>query len=294
LGVGYDVISDLLQGHLVGTVLVSLMVVKTLVWVIALGSGTSGGVLAPLLIIGGALGALEAHWIPMGDTGLWVLLSMAAIMGGTMRAPLTAIIFALELTHDFNVMSALFVSCVAAYAMTVFVMRRSILTEKVVRKGHHITREYSIDPLEMLRVADVMDTDVRTVPAAMTAGQFTDLVAQEDRGIMKHRAVLIVDQEEHLVGMVTRDDVMRASKIRPQATVLELGKKELVVAYPDELVQQAVHKMLKSHVGRLPVVSRQDHRRVIGYLGRPSVFLAWMRRLEEEGKRNKWFMSENT
>ena len=157
LGVGYDTIHSLLRGELVGAVVIGLLVAKALVWSIALGSGTSGGVLAPLLIMGGALGALVGSWIPVGDAGLWALIGMAAMMGGTMRSPLTAMVFAVELTRDFNLFPALLVGSVAALGVTVLLMRRSILTEKLARRGHHITREYSIDPFEFARVRDVMD-----------------------------------------------------------------------------------------------------------------------------------------
>src|ERR1044071_7010139 len=103
-GVGYDTIHALLKGELVGAVVIGLLIGKAVVWSISLGSGTSGGVLAPLLIIGGALGAIEGRFIPIGDPGLWALISMAAMMGGTMRSPLTSMIFTLELTHDLNLL----------------------------------------------------------------------------------------------------------------------------------------------------------------------------------------------
>ena len=167
LGVGYNTIHSLLRGELVGAAVIGLLVAKALVWSIALGSGTSGGVLAPLLIMGGALGAFVGSWIPVGDTGLWALIGMAAMMGGTMRSPLTAMVFAVELTRDFNLFPALLIGSVAALGVTVLIMRRSILTEKLARRGHHITREYSIDPFELARVRDVMDEDVPSVSATM-------------------------------------------------------------------------------------------------------------------------------
>src|SRR6202050_1570821 len=167
LGVGYNTIHSLLRGELVGSLVIGLLVAKALVWSIALGSGTSGGVLAPLLIMGGALGAFAASWIPVGDTGLWALIGMAAMMGGTMRSPLTAMVFAVELTNDFNLFPALLVGSVAALGVTVLIMRRSILTEKLARRGHHITREYSIDPFELALVGDVMDPEAPCVPATL-------------------------------------------------------------------------------------------------------------------------------
>ncbi|MGH9553111.1 MAG: chloride channel protein, partial [Terriglobales bacterium] len=163
LGVGYPVIHELLRGHITGNDAVKLLWDKALVWTFALGSGTSGGVLAPLLIIGGAFGAVEASFLPYGDPGLWALLSMAAVMGGTMRSPLTAIMFTLELTYDLNVLPALLIATIAAYFVTVMLMRRSILTEKVARRGHHISREYIVDPLSLVTVEEVMDRQFSTV-----------------------------------------------------------------------------------------------------------------------------------
>ena len=147
LGVGYDVIRDLFAGNLIAGAALGLLIAKALMWAIALGSGTSGGVLAPLLIMGGAIGAVESTVIPGHDAGLWAMISMAAMMGGTMRSPLTAVIFLLELTHDINLLTGLLIACTAAHAVTVLVMRRSILTEKVARRGHHVNREYIVDPL---------------------------------------------------------------------------------------------------------------------------------------------------
>ena len=141
LGVGYDTIHSLLRGELVGGVVLGLLVAKALVWAIALGSGTSGGVLAPLLIMGGALGSVAASFLGGSDPGVWVLIGMAGMMGGTMRSPLTAMVFAIELTHDFNLFPALLIGCVTALGVTVLLLRRSILTEKLARRGHHITRE---------------------------------------------------------------------------------------------------------------------------------------------------------
>ena len=146
LGVGYGTIAELLRGEFAPKALIALMLVKGSIWAIALGSGTSGGVLAPLLIMGGALGALESTILPGGSKALWPLVSMAAVLGGTMRSPLTSVIFALELTHDVSSLLPLLIASMIAYAFTVLVMKRSILTEKVARRGYHLSREYSVDP----------------------------------------------------------------------------------------------------------------------------------------------------
>ncbi len=279
LGVGYDVIRTLLNGQIIGAAVIGLLVIKSLAWSIALGSGTSGGVLAPLLIMGGALGAFEAQWIPFGDTGLWVMISMAATMGGTMRSPLTAMIFALELTHDWNILPALLLGCVAAHAVTVLMMRRSILTEKVARRGHHLIREYIVDPLEVVRVGEIMDRAVPTVPGTMTVKEMMS------RPELTHRqGTPIVDAERHAIGIITRGDLLRALEQDPSGsmTVLDAGTRELVVAYPDESLRSAVARMLRNNVGRLVVVSRNDSNHLLGYVGRSGIMSARLQRVEEE------------
>src|SRR5881628_1039050 len=150
LGVGYETIADLIEGDVPGRILIGILAVKAAIWALALGSGTSGGVLAPLLMIGGALGGVESMFFPNEGVGFWPLISMGAILGSTMRVPFTAVIFALELTHDLNAFLPLFIGVIVAYAFTVLVMKRSILTEKVSRRGFHLSREYAMDPLEVL------------------------------------------------------------------------------------------------------------------------------------------------
>lgn len=292
LGVGQDVIHGLLIGKMIGAAVLGLLIGKALVWSIALGSGTSGGVLAPLLIMGGALGAFEAHFIPLGDAGLWATVSMAAMMGGTMRSPLTAMVFALELTHDLNLLPALLVGCIAAHALTVLLLRRSILTEKIARRGYHITREYSIDPLATLRVGEAMDVNVPTIPAKMKVSELSNLLAKRDPQLSPRQATPIVDEKGCLVGIITRGDVIRAleSKENEEMTVLDAGSRELIVAYPDELLQDAVAKMLSHDIGRLPVVSREDSKRLIGYIGRSGLMTARLRRLDEENVRERIFL----
>jgi CIC family chloride channel protein len=166
LGVGYDVIGDLLNGHLLIHAVVAILVVKAVIWLGALSSGTSGGVLAPLLILGGAMGWLVGLALP-GPPGMWALLGMAAMLGGTMRAPLTGTAFALELTGDVHMLTPLLTATVAAYAVTVLLLKRSILTEKIARRGQHITREYGVDPYELTRVEDIMAKAVETLPATL-------------------------------------------------------------------------------------------------------------------------------
>ena len=291
LGVGYDTIHELLRGEIVGPALLGILIAKSLVWSFALGSGTSGGVLAPLLMMGGALGAASARWIPLGDSGMWALIGMAAMMGGTMRSPLTAMIFALELTQDLNLLPGLLVGCVAAHGVTVLLMRRSILTEKVARRGYHIMREYSVDPLTMMRVGEVMDRNAATIPATMRVMELADRIAQHDPQVTRHEGLLIVDESQQLVGIITRGDVLSALEQggNNSTTVLDAGSHDLIVSFPDEVLHEAAVKMLRNNIGRLPVVKRGNLRSVVGYLGRSNLLAAHLRQLEEEHIRDRTF-----
>ena len=164
LGVGYETIGALLQGEVSTRVIVGILIVKAIIWSVSLGSGTSGGVLAPLLMMGGALGGVEAWMFPDLGAGFWPLVSMGAILGGTMRAPLTGVMFAIELTHDLNMALPLLVAVTVAHAFTVLVLKRSILTEKIARRGYHLSREYAIDPLEILFAREVLRSNVVALP----------------------------------------------------------------------------------------------------------------------------------
>jgi chloride channel protein, CIC family len=289
LGVGYETIRLLLKGELLGMALVSLLGLKALVWSIALGSGTSGGVLAPLLIMGGALGALLGQHVPVGEPGLWAMVGMAAMMAGTMRSPLTGMFFALELTHDLDALPVLLVGCVAALGVTVLLMRRSILTEKLARRGQHITREYSVDIFELMRVREVMDTEPPMIQADMQVAHLSDLIANGDPALSRRQGTLIVDRENRLAGIITRGDVVRALRQDHHAemTVLDAGKTDLVVTYPDELLHDALEKMLKHDVGRLPVVEPGIPHKIVGYLGRSSILSARRRHHHEEEVRER-------
>ena len=293
LGVGYDVIRDLLNARLIGMFLLGLLLTKAVIWAIALGSGTSGGVLAPLMIMGGALGALVSPWLPGADAGVWAALGMGAMMGGTMRAPFTAIAFMVEVTHDVNLLPALLVACVAADAVTVLLMKRSILTEKLARRGQHVMREYIVNPLHLLRVADVMEKDVPTVPAVLPVDGLFQRLADEDPIMAKRQEWPVVDDNERLVGLVTRGDLVRALEREDgeNATVSDLGSRRLIVTHDDELLEEATAKMIAHDIGRLPVVDREDPTRLVGLLGRAGVMAVWLHATREEQTRDSGWLT---
>lgn len=285
----------MLRGEILGAALLGLTIGKALVWAIALGSGTSGGVLAPLLIIGGALGAGIGQVMPIGDVGLWAMVGMAGIMGGTMRSPLTGMFFMLELTHDINALPALLCGSVAGLAVTVLLMKRSILTEKLARRGQPIAREYSVDMLEMLRVRAVMDPDAPLIPASTPLPRFAARVASGDPLICTRQGTLLGDEKGDLLGIITRGDVVRAfDRSRDEKlTVLAAGSQNLRVAYPDETLHDAVARMLRHDIGRFPVVERANEKKVVGYLGRASILAARERYHREEDVRARGFRYNN-
>ncbi len=296
LGVGYETIHGLMQGQILGTALISLLVAKAVVWAVSLGSGTSGGVLAPLLIIGGALGAFLGQWMPVGDPGLWAMIGMAGMMAGTMRSPFTGMVFALELSNDLGALPELLVGCAAALGVTVLLMRRSILTEKLARRGQHITREYSVDLFELTRVADVMDRDLPAVSADMKVSQLSALIARGDSLVARRQGTLLLDHNMKLTGIVTRGDLVRALQRpdRERLLVREIAKPNLVVTYPDEPLHDALEKMLANDIGRLPVVNRNEPERPVGYLGRSDILAARMRQHREESVRERGTLAEAT
>ena len=156
LGTGYDVIAALVGGDRTWQLILGVLLVKTVIWSFSLGSGTSGGVLAPLLMIGGAVGALLAPVMPVLQVGAWPLIAMAAVLSGAIGCPLASAVLAMELTHNYGLMLPLLASSFAAYGLSVLVQRRSILTERLARRGYHLSREYAVDPLELMTVAQVM------------------------------------------------------------------------------------------------------------------------------------------
>src|SRR6184192_2986380 len=215
LGVGYDTIGALLQGSVTTKVVLGVLLVKWFIWAVSLGSGTSGGVLAPLLMMGGALGGLEAMFLPNEGAGFWPLISMGAILGGTMRSPFTSIVFAFELTHDANIFLPLLVGSVIAHAFTVLTLKRSILTEKVARRGYHLSREYAVDPLEILFARDVMRTKVAVLPAGSTLREFQALANHRQ----SQRLLPVVDAGGVLVGVVTRGDLRKRMEQEGEAAL---------------------------------------------------------------------------
>lgn len=286
LGVGYDIISDLLNGHLTRWQVTEILGIKAVIWLVALASGTSGGVLAPLLIFGCSLGALESFWLfSTGSPAIWALLSMGAILAGMMRSPFTAILFCFELTHDVESLLALLIASLCSYAFTVLVMKRSILTEKISRRGYDIFREYSVDPLERFQVKEVMTKNPEVI------FDFTPLkqLVQEKFTTSRHRGYPVVTSENEnskVIGMIVASDLARISALED---IENLKAKDLIQRPPvmissNETCRSAADKMAENDIGRILVV---ENEKLVGLITRSDLLKARFHSLKEESHRER-------
>ncbi|VTU23206.1 chloride channel protein [Variovorax sp. PBL-E5] len=284
LGVGYDVIGDLLHNHLAIGVVLALLAVKAVIWVIALGSGTSGGVLAPLLMMGAGVGVALSRVLPGNDPMLWPMVCMAATLAGVMRAPLTATIFAFGLTNDSNALLPLIATSAVAYGFTVLTMRRSILTEKIARRGYHIYREYGIDPLERHFVEEVMTREVRTLDAGMPVDE---AIATYFGSGQLHRAFPVL-RDGALIGMVDRTALASHSARVPAATVGDAcGDAEPLVALAAESCRTVATRLARHRLERLPVVKDTESLTLVGIVARSDLIKPSLVHFDDEEKRER-------
>jgi CBS domain-containing protein len=263
------------------------MVAKSLMWVIYLGSGTSGGVLAPLLALGAGLGGLESMVFPGSNPLLWPLLSMGAMLAGVMRLPFTSILFALELTRNASALPALLVACTTAYGVSVFLMKRSILTEKVARRGFDIFREYTVDRLEHMAVKDVMSTEVMTVSGDLSVRETAQKYFGADQ---KYRAYPVVDGEGRLLNIINREEMARLWQADPEGSsrLADVLSKDPVVSYPDESCKTVAIRAAVEKLERMPVVSAEQQR-LLGMVTRYDLLKPYTHHHEEERIRERFF-----
>ncbi|CEK17236.1 chloride channel protein EriC [Chthonomonas calidirosea] len=293
LGVGYGNITAILNNQLPVAVLLTILIFKSLALLISLGSETSGGLLAPMLMSGGALGALYAigmnHLYPAASLspGAFAVASMAAIFGAASRSTFAFILFGFEITRNYgSLLPLMIVSAIADGVVLLFLRETTIMTEKLARRGLTIPQEYEADVLQQVKVDEVMDRTPGVVPAKKKLAELAkEIGTSTDPQLHKHRALLVVDAEGKLVGIVTRGDILRALEQHPDdenLTVLDVCSRNLVVTYEDETVYEAMEKMLLHDIGRLPVVKRKDPQQLVGYLGRAEVLKARFLRFQEE------------
>ncbi|KAA1013190.1 CBS domain-containing protein [Paraburkholderia panacisoli] len=289
LGVGYDVIGDLLHQHIVLQAALVLLAVKAVMWVVALGSGTSGGVLAPLLMLGAGLGTVLAHWLPGNQPALWPLVCMAATLGATLGAPLTAIVFAFGLTHDGNALLPLLTATLIAHGFSTVVMRRSIMTEKIARRGYHIYREYGVDPLERHYVDEVMTASVESIDAGLTIAdaQYTFFGANQVRRaypVVCDGAVLGVADRALLDRFCSADGVDKRSAYLADV----FDQTAPAYALPSETCRLVATRLAVHNLERLPVVADRKTMRLVGIVSRSDLVKPSLSHFEEEHKRERF------
>jgi H+/Cl- antiporter ClcA/CBS domain-containing protein len=268
LGVGYSVIQQMISGDVAWDLLAGVLIVKSAIWVFSLGSNTAGGILAPLLMIGGALGAAMGHFMPYGmEPGAWALIGMTSVLAAAIGAPLTAAMLALEMTHNGGLMLPVLLSCVAAYAVSVLVQPRSMLTENLSRRGLHLSREFGVDPLENMLVSQAMHTSVFALPETATRKDAIDwLTKMEERGAEAwshwQRMFPLVDGEGRLVGVLTRAQMIALARQQdvagaPVSTrpLVEDAKLDPVTVSPFSPLRNAAAMMAESKLTSFPVVS---------------------------------------
>ncbi len=288
-GPGYGLITNILAGKYLFGFLLVVFLAKSAVWLVALGSGTSGGVLAPVFMIGAALGGMFGLVVKQIFPGMdaapaaFALVGMAAVFGSSTRATFASILFAFEMTQNYQVILPVMFACAIADVVVSRMTQTSILTEQLRRKGVRIHHEYQADALDMVTVEAVMVKDVVTVRENMTVAEVIGRINVHDPRLTRHQALVIIDEANCLKGIITRGDLLKAINAgHTEWTVLEAGSEEVVVTYPDMSVREALNLMLRHNIGRLPVVDSREPGHVVGYLSRAGVMSAHYKHIQEE------------
>ena len=291
LGSGYGTIADILNNRLTLAVLLAVFLAKPLALLLALGSRTSGGTLAPMFMTGAGLGALFAHAVnavlPAAalSPAACAVLAMAAFFGAAARAPFALILFAFEMTRDYNAVLPLMLAVVAAHGVALALMRDSVMTLSLGRRGLRVHQEYEVDIFHQVTVGQVMDPHPAVVSAATVIGEISRRISKGDPAMTRHQALLLADDRGELAGILTRRDLARALERDPagRLSALDAGRPDPQVCHPDETLHEAVGRMLHHGCGRLPVVARDNPKKIMGYLGRTAVLEARRQRFQEEG-----------
>jgi H+/Cl- antiporter ClcA/CBS domain-containing protein len=298
LGVGYDNISDIVSGRLPLRMMAFLCAMKFVSWAIALGSGTSGGTLAPLLTIGGGggglVGAFLLRLLPASglDVRMAALVGMAAMFAGASRALLASVVFAFETTLQPSGLLPVLAGSTLGFLAARLLMQHSIMTEKIARRGLRIPQDYDADAFSRTTASEIMDRTVVTLQGGRTVAELADLIAGHDPAVSVHQAWPLLDPSGRLEGILTRSDLLRAIERSGgrETPLIAAGNRALVVAHPDESVSDCVARMLSHGVGRLPVVSRDDPGRLVGYLSRTNLLSARLAFVRQESVRERGWL----
>ena len=286
LGVGYDAIGDVLSGRIAVAALAALVVAKLVAWWVALGSGTSGGTLAPVLLIGGGAGSLVGSAIATMAPGLHVtpgafaLVAMAAVFGASARATFASMVFVFEVTRDYQIILPLMLASVIADIVASAMMRESLMTEKLSRRGLRVHAEYEVDVFRTTPVRDVMTTEVVTLPIDATVADARDLIQRSD-----HRAFPLVEPGGGFCGIVARGDMTREGA-EPEDMIDAIADLDAISVSPEMTLLDALNLMLQEEVDQLPVID--DAERLIGMCTRTDILRARARQLELDQLQRGW------
>jgi CIC family chloride channel protein len=287
MGVGYDNIDRILSGELTGQAVMIFCALKFVSWALSLGTGTSGGTLAPLFTVGGglgsAIGAAAAWAMPAAgvDVRVAALVGMASIFAGASRALLASVVFAFETTRQPMSLLPLLGGCTTAYLVSALSMKHSIMTEKIARRGMRVVSDYTTDLLEQLLVGDVAASPVVVLEATDPCEKVRAWIAGRAEG-SSHQGFPVVDDQGRLVGVITRRDLLDPSANGDGVRVMDLVRRPPAIVFDDSSLREATDHMVREGIGRLPVVTRRDPSRVIAILTRSDLIEAQSRRLDAE------------
>jgi CIC family chloride channel protein len=291
MGVGYENITHFLREQPAAWVALGFVLLKFVSWSIALGSGTSGGTLAPLFTLGGgvgcALGVAAARVLPWAgiDPRIAALVGMAALFAGASRALLASVVFAFETTLQPLGLLPLLGGCSASLLVSCLTMRHSIMTEKIARRGVRVPAEYAADFLDTVLVREVMAREVRTLAAGETLEAVRRWIGT-DGPHTSHQGFPVLDDGGVLVGVLTRRDLLDP-RTGGETVIRAMIRRRPSYVYEDLSLRDAADHMVRHDVGRLPVVSRET-RRVVGIVTRSDLLRAHRRRLVEHEGEGKW------
>jgi chloride channel protein, CIC family len=281
-GTGYDTIRDMLNNRLGAGSMVGISVAKFWALVISLGSGTTGGVFAPSLIVGGGIGGAFGmacrHFFPhlVSDPAFYALVAMAAVFGGIARAPFTSIVFLFELSHNPNALMPLIVCVMVADGFVRLFSRDSVMTGKLVKRGLIVLQDYSVPVLMRAHIGQVMRKQFHVVQADMELRLLLQRSAPENEDVLP-----VLEKDGSVVGIVEPHDFLKADTQDHHFTMRELARQDFVSAYPDQLVDQVNREMLLKNVETVVVLESPESRKPIGIV-RANDILQLRRWLVEE------------
>lgn len=298
-GPGYYLIENILNAQYPIMFLIILLIAKSAVWLVSVGSGTSGGTLAPIFMIGAIIGSLFGTLVIRFFPGIdivplaFAMAGMAAVFGSSTNATFASVIFVFEITQSYESILPVLITSVIADAIVTHWLPTSILTEQLRRAGILVHHEYETNVLNVIPVSTVMDQDPVIVPETMSVLSLIEGIKEGIPELTQHYGIFVVNDKQELTGIITRSDILRSlAEVDEVSTVNNIAQRDIIITYPDEPVEMAMARMLQADIGRLPVMNRENPRQIIGYLSRANVIEAHMQRLQDETQLEAGWLSK--